>query len=154
MWHNLAPLSLPMRSCGPSRSSAIWSQEITSPYVNPEGDSEALGHLEITSPREMRSEIEHVAENVPVQARTSKTVKNEWTLRKGIASNNSLFGAKKCCGVGRSLKRAGHWLCFPVLTAENMRNLDYDSISSGNTVYARVTHPNRVSPFSFNRHDF
>ncbi|XP_029791673.1 SLAM family member 6 isoform X2 [Suricata suricatta] len=28
-------------------------------------------------------------------------------------------------------------------TAENMRNLEYVSVSSGNTVYAQVTHPNR-----------
>uniref|UniRef100_A0A8C6ZZ52 Ig-like domain-containing protein n=1 Tax=Neovison vison TaxID=452646 RepID=A0A8C6ZZ52_NEOVI len=37
-------------------------------------------------------------------------------------------------------------------TAETVRNIDYVSVSPGNTVYAHVTHPNRVSLFSFILH--
>ena len=62
---------------GPCGGSALWSRELTGPHVNPEGDAEALGHLKTTSPQEMRSEIEHTAEKVLVQPRTSKSVKNE-----------------------------------------------------------------------------
>ena len=51
----------------------------------------------------MRSEIDHMAENVLVQPRTPKTVKNEWTLRKGHALNNCLSGVREWPGVDKVL---------------------------------------------------
>uniref|UniRef100_A0A452R486 Ig-like domain-containing protein n=1 Tax=Ursus americanus TaxID=9643 RepID=A0A452R486_URSAM len=57
----------------------------------------------------------------------------------------------------RALSSCGLW-CVPPAQGDSPkqwpsgRNLDYVSVSPGNTVYACVTHPNKVSPFSFILH--
>jgi len=68
----------------------------------------------------------------------------------------TILGPESDMGLTRSWESRpeffSHWLCLPVLTAETVSNLEYASFSSGNTVYAQVTHSNKVSTFSFILH--
>lgn len=109
-------------------------------------------------PQEMRSEIHHMTEKFLVPLRIPKTVKNEWTIRKGNASNNCIIRARKSPGVSKVLREQIQSALVTdtafLFTAEILRNSEYGPISPGNTVYAQVTHPNMVSPFSFIFHHY
>ncbi|XP_064136079.1 SLAM family member 6 [Loxodonta africana] len=69
---------------------------------------------------------------------------------KSLCKGNSLHQASL-----RALTRYLLFLCSaspvscPVLTAETTGNIEYNLVPPGNTVYAQVSHPNKVSSFSF-----
>lgn len=117
-------------------------------------EAETLGYLKTMCPQEMRAKIDPMIEKFLVQPRISKTVKNEWTLRNGNALNNCIFRARKCPGVGKVLGECFcSWLCLSVFAAETPRDdSGNEPASPENTVYAQVTHPNMVSPFSLILH--
>lgn len=116
-------------------------------------EAESLRYFKTMCPQEMRSKIDHMIEKFLIQPRISKTVKNEWTLRNGNALNNCIFRARKCPRVDKVLGECFcNWVCPSVFSAETPRDSGSDPTCPDNTVYARVTHPNMVSPFSFILH--
>lgn len=153
MWNNPVPLCWPVGSLaykyvvlfGPiSFLAHMWIQ----------WEAETLGYLKTMCPQAMRAKIDHMIEKFLVQRRISKTVKNEWTLRNSNALNNCIFRARKCPGVGRVLGECFcSWLCLSVFAAETPRgDSGNEPASPENTVYAQVTHPDTVSPFSLILH--